>query len=151
MSSNASFAYLALALLAGALIPIQTSANAALSRALGGPTYASLAVFVVAALTMSLAIGLGRQPAPLLAQAQAAPAWSWLGGVIGAGYIFLLVFLAPRLGIATATGFVVAGQILAAVLIDHFGLLGFARHAMNLPRLGGVALLLGGLALIKRF
>lgn len=142
---------LALALLAGAVIPLQTSLNANLSRALGGPAYASLAVFGVAAGAMLVAAVLTRQPVPALAQAQAAPWWSWLGGIVGAVYIFLLVFLAPRLGIAATTGFVVAGQILAAVLIDHFGLLKFPVHALNPGRLAGVALLLLGLYLLKRF
>jgi bacterial/archaeal transporter family-2 protein len=151
MTTNSSLLYLLLALLGGALIPVQTSMNAALSRALGGPFYASLAVFGIAALAMTVVIGVLRAPVPMGAQLAAAPWWGWLGGVIGAIYIFLLVFLAPRIGIATATGFVVGGQILAAVLIDHFGLFGFARHALNLPRLGGVALLLAGLWLIKKF
>ncbi|MBC7448276.1 MAG: DMT family transporter [Hymenobacteraceae bacterium] len=40
---------------------------------------------------------------------------------------------------------------MAAVLIDHFGLFGFARHALNRPRFGGVALLAADLLLIKKF
>lgn len=148
---NNSLVYLGLAVLAGAVIPLQTSLNASLSRGLGGPGYAALAVFMVAAATMLTTAVLLKQPVPTLAQAGGVPWWSWLGGVFGALYVFLLVFLAPRLGIASVTGFVVAGQILAAVLIDHFGLLKFPVHALNPGRLAGVALLLAGLYLVKRF
>lgn len=148
---NNTFVYLALALFAGAIIPVQTSMNTALGKQLQSPFYSSLAVFVIAALAMILVIVARQQALPSLSQAGAAPWWSWLGGIVGAVYIFLLVFLAPKLGIASVTGFVVAGQILAALLIDHFGMLNFPVHSLTLPRLAGALLMVLGLYLIKRY
>jgi bacterial/archaeal transporter family-2 protein len=146
-----SLLYLGLALFAGAIIPVQTSMNTVLGKQLQSPFYASLSVFLIAALAMTLVIMFRQQSVPSLAMASAAPWWSWLGGVVGASYIFLLVFLAPKLGIANVTGFVVAGQIFAALLIDHFGLLNFPVHPLNFQRLAGALLMMAGLFLIKRY
>jgi bacterial/archaeal transporter family-2 protein len=143
---------MALALLAGALVPFQTGSNTALTKSLGSGYYASLVVFIVAAIAMMIAIALQRQAFPTAAQIQSASWHAWLGGgLLGAAYIYLLIYLAPRLGIANATGFVVAGQLFTAMVFDHFGLMGFAVHSINWQRLTGLALLIGGLYLIKKY
>jgi bacterial/archaeal transporter family-2 protein len=141
-----------LALLAGAFVPFQTGSNTALTRSLGSGFYASLVVFIVAALTMVAVIIFQRQHIPAAVQMQAAPWYAWAGGgVLGAAYIYLLIYLAPRLGIANVTGFVVAGQLITAMVFDHFGFMGFAVHRINWQRLTGLVLMLGGLYLIKNF
>ena len=141
-----------LALLAGVFVPFQTGCNTALTRSFSSGLYASLVVFIVAAVAMAAAILLQRQAIPAAAQMASAHWYAWTGGgVLGAAYIFLLIYLAPRLGIANATGFVVAGQLFTAILFDHFGFMGFPVHAINWQRLTGAALLIGGLYLIKKF
>jgi bacterial/archaeal transporter family-2 protein len=143
---------LCLALLAGSLVPFQTGSNTALTRSLGSGVYASLVVFVVGAVGMLVVIVFQKQGIPSAAQMQTAPWYAWMGGgLLGAAYIYLLIYLAPRLGIANATGFVVAGQLLTAIVFDHFGLMGFTVHHINWQRLVGVALLISGLFLIKKF
>ncbi len=44
----------------------------------------------------------------------------------------------------------VAGQMVASVLIDHVGWLGVGQRSVDLPRLLGVLLLVNGLMLIRR-
>jgi len=44
----------------------------------------------------------------------------------------------------------VGGQMIASLIVDHYGLLGFAREPVDVTRLVGVALLLGGIFLIAR-
>ena len=48
-------------------------------------------------------------------------------------------------------GLIIAGQLIVAVLLDHFGLLGFASHPINLWRIVGILLLIAGVLLIKQF
>jgi len=79
------------------------------------------------------------------------PAWSWSGGVLGAFYVTVMVAFAPRLGAATLLALIVAGQMLASVLLDHFGALGFPRQSISLPRLLGVVLLFLGVLLVRKF
>ena len=141
-----------LALSAGAFVPFQTGSNTALTRSLGSGFYASLVVFIVAAIEMITAIVLHRQTIPTTTQMATVPWYAWIGGgVMGAAYIFLLIYLAPKLGIANVTGFVVAGQLITAILFDQFGFMGFAVHHINWQRLMGVVLLLAGLYFIQKY
>ena len=48
-------------------------------------------------------------------------------------------------------GLIVGGQLVMAVILDHFGWLGYAQHPINPMRLLGVGLLVGGVLLVKRF
>jgi bacterial/archaeal transporter family-2 protein len=59
--------------------------------------------------------------------------------------------LAPRLGAATTVAFVVVGQIACSMMIDHFGLLGFAQHAAGVSRVLGLVLMATGVALVRLF
>jgi transporter family-2 protein len=59
--------------------------------------------------------------------------------------------LAPRLGVATTIALVVAGQMLAAVALDHYGLLGVPVRPVNAWRGLGAALLVAGVVLLRRF
>jgi bacterial/archaeal transporter family-2 protein len=77
------------------------------------------------------------------------PWWAWSGGVFGAAFILLAILLLPSLGAATLFALVIAGQVLAAVTLDHFGALGLTPHPMNAARLAGAALLIAGVVLIR--
>ena len=57
---------------------------------------------------------------------------------------------AETLGAATFFALLITGQMLASVLFDQFGLLGLAQRSIDLPRLVGIALLVGGVVLIRR-
>ena len=48
--------------------------------------------------------------------------------VFGAAFILLAILLLPFLGAATLFALVIAGQVLAAVTMDHFGAFGLTAH-----------------------
>jgi len=60
-----------------------------------------------------------------------------------------ITYLAPKMGVGNAICFIVTGQIIAAVLIDHFALMGSASSPLNLQRFGGVMLMIVGLFLAR--
>ena len=140
----------AFALVVGALIPIQAATNAAMSKALGGISYASLILFGVSIVVVSAWLLITQAPTPPASAFRAAPFYGYLGGVIVATYVLSITFLAPRLGVGNAICFIVTGQIFAAVLIDHFGLFGAPVQSLSLPRVAGIALMIAGLFLAKR-
>ena len=78
------------------------------------------------------------------------PRWAWLGGLIGASYIIATLELGPKLGAALLLALILAGQMTASLVVDHFGLLGFPHHPVNLPRLAGALLLVVGAILIVK-
>ena len=139
----------ALALVVGALIPIQAATNAAMSKAIGGIGYASLVLFGVSLAVVVGWILIAQIALPPAAAFRAAPIYGWLGGFIVAAYVLSITFLAPRLGVGNAICFIVTGQIFAAVVIDHFGLFGAAVQPFSGMRAAGVALMVAGLFLAK--
>jgi bacterial/archaeal transporter family-2 protein len=140
-----------LALLAGLGIAVQTSVNLELRQRLGQPVLAALVSFVVGTLALGLlwlvtVRGAGR---PLVGGAAGAPWWAWLGGLCGAYFVWSAIFATARLGPALFLGLVVAGQLVTSATIEHFGWFGVARHPISLVRVGGVLLLMAGLALMR--
>jgi bacterial/archaeal transporter family-2 protein len=52
------------------------------------------------------------------------PAWLWLGGVMSVFIVFAITVGPPRIGVAATIGFVIAGNLVSAALIDRYGLFG---------------------------
>jgi bacterial/archaeal transporter family-2 protein len=141
-----------LALMAGALIPVQAAANAALSRSINGNVpFSALTLFVVAGLATVIAAFLTRTEIPTLSAFRSAPWWSYIGGLIVGFYVFTITFLAPRLGVGTAISLIVTGQVVAALAIDHFGLLRSLAFPLTPSRVFGAALMaLGAFLALRR-
>ncbi len=140
-----------LAFVAGALIPVQAAANAALSKSIqGNVPFAALTLFVVAGAATAAGVLLAGGQIPTTAALRAAPWWSYVGGFIVAFYVFTITFLAPRLGVGTAIALIVAGQVVAALTIDHFGLLRSLTFPLTPARLVGAALMVVGVFLALR-
>ncbi|HEX2529295.1 MAG TPA: DMT family transporter [Geminicoccus sp.] len=133
----------------GAGISMQPLLNAHVASRAGHPIYGALiSVFVSTCLMLVLVVA-GRLPAPSFRDLAAGPAWMWIGGVIGALYVLAALIATPRLGAATTVAIFIAGQLVASIVIDHYGLLGVPVHSIGIARLLGVAMLAGGVALIR--
>ncbi len=151
MKMSNTILFIILAISAGAMIPFQSAMNTALGKNLQSPYFSALSVFVIAAIGLSVYILISRQTVPSITEFSNAPKWSYLGGILGGTYILLIVILAPKLGIGNVTVLVLMGQIIAAMIIDQFGLLGATVHTINWQRFLGVLLLCTGVFLIKKF
>jgi transporter family-2 protein len=139
-----------LAFAAGLVLTIQVGANSTLRTALGNPAMATLTSFVVGLLGVVLFLVFTRADLPTRAALSAAPAWAWVGGLLGAFYVATTVIVGPRLGAAALLALTVLGQLLASLVVDHYGWLGFPQHSMSVVRLLGAALLFVGVLLIVR-
>ncbi len=141
-----------LALAAGAFVPLQTGANAFLTKGLSHGMLSTFVVFLVAAFSSLIILAFQRPSIPSLSQLSEIPLYAWLvGGVLGAAYIFILITTAPRLGMATVVGLVVLGQMLMAMVMDHYGWMGLSIHTFNWKRLAGAALMIVGLLMIRKY
>ena len=80
----------------------------------------------------------------------AGTAWTlYLGGLFGFIIIAAAAFVFPKLGAAWAVALMVFGQTVAALVIDHLGLLGMEKSPMTPQRLIGVALVACGVAVCR--
>ena len=139
-----------LAITAGVSVVIQQVLNANLRGALGSAAWSGFVSYAVGVVCMALLATAQRDPLPSLGAAARIPWWAWSGGLFGAIFIGLSIVLVPKLGAATLIALLVAGQMLASVVFDHFGWLGLAQRPIDKTRLIGVALLVGGVILIRR-
>lgn len=143
--------YYLLALLAGAAVAVQTGANAQLRLIVQSPIITACISFLVGTSVLLLYVLIAnRQHIPELSVVTQISWWKWLGGIMGAAYITTVVIIAPRIGAANTLGFIMAGQLIAAVIFDHFGWIGFEIRPVNLWRILGVVFLILGVYLIRR-
>jgi transporter family-2 protein len=75
----------------------------------------------------------------------------WTAGILGAFYVAAVIILAPKLGTALTFSLIVAGQMIISIIFDNYGLLGLPIKQINWQRLLGVAFLITGVLLIRRF
>ncbi|HEY3679802.1 MAG TPA: DMT family transporter [Bradyrhizobium sp.] len=141
---------LSLAVLAGISIVIQQALNANLRIALGSAAWSGFMSYFLGLVCMVILAIVLRDPVPSVAAATRLPWWAWSGGLFGAIFIGIGIFLVPQLGAATFLALLITGQMLSSVLFDHFGLFGLAQRSIDVPRAIGVALLIGGVMLIRR-
>ena len=141
---------LLLAHAAGVLLPVQAGVNAQLRSVVGSPLAAALVSFLVGTAGLGTAAVIFRAPMAVRTAWAVSPWWLWVGGLIGALYVVATIVLAPRLGAATLVAAVVAGQMIASLLLDQYGLLGFPTHAINGLRVLGAALVTVGVILVQR-
>jgi transporter family-2 protein len=140
---------MAMALIAGAVLPFQSTSNAAIGRALGHPLWAALTSLLISAVVVTATLLVLKVQTPDIGRALRSAWWVWGGGVLGAIYIASAAVLTPKLGASGFVVLVVAGQIIASLLMDHFGLLGLAEKPLTLLKLAGVGLILGGVFLVQ--
>jgi transporter family-2 protein len=132
--------------LAGVASTLQATSNGALASRVGlpGALLISISVSTAAILVLYLAQGSETGLFP--------PNTPWvlyLGGVYGFLILAALAFAFPRIGGAWTIALLVLGQGLAALAVDHFGLLGQPRDPLTVVRAAGVALVVAGTLLMR--
>jgi bacterial/archaeal transporter family-2 protein len=143
--------YCFLALIAGACAPTQAGINSQLRLWTEDPVLAATISFGVGTLALFIYATVLRTPWPSLSTATELPWWVWSGGLLGGFLVAVTIVLAPKLGAATMMGFMVTGQLVAGMVLDHYALVGYEAKPFSFWRLVGTLLLLGGVILIKKF
>lgn len=136
-------------LLAGCLLGAQPSVNGQLGRHLEHPLQASLISFASGtAILLLLSLVSGNFPPVFTTSPRELPWWIWFGGAIGVVLVTTSLILVPRVGSLPWFAAVMTGQTVAALILDHFGLLGNPRAHASPLRLLGAGLLIAGVLVI---
>lgn len=136
--------------LAGGATALQAPTNAKLMTAVGSPVNAAFVSFAVGTAALGIA-ALVMQTRPDLTAARALPWYAWIGGLYGVIFVVAATWGVPRLGVALTITLMVAGQLLVGLVLDHFGAFGQPVQPMNLGRVAGVALVIAGVVMVRRF
>lgn len=138
---------------AGAAVALQPAFNSQLAGHLGSPLRAALVNFtagasVMLAVTASLALRTGLPSAEQLAKV---PPHLWIaGGALGALFVSTATWAAPKVGVGAFFAVLIAAQLIAAMVMDHFGVLGLETRPITFMKLAGAALLFAGAMLMVR-
>ena len=73
-----------------------------------------------------------------------------IGGTLGAIFVSTATWATPKIGAGAFFAALYAGQLIMALVLDHFGLLGLEQKSATLMRMAGVPILLFGAWLIVR-
>lgn len=138
-----------LAILVGASLTVQIGMNATVRDVIGSAAIATIANFLVGLIALgAFAIATGARVVP--GTVAAVPAWAWFGGMLGAAYVAAATVLGPRLTAAAFLALTLVGQMIAALIVDHYGAIGFPEQPVTVWRVVGVVLLVVGVLLIMR-
>jgi transporter family-2 protein len=153
--SGQKIGWILLALLAGAVLPVQGAINGLLRSDIGAPFVVGTVSFAVATLSMVvvllITLALVDIPKPQLSGLTGMPWWGWLGAFCGATYVTTVFTAIPVIGTAAAVGLTVAGQQITSLFVDHYGWFRLPKRDISRLRYAGVAALLAGVALIQIF
>jgi transporter family-2 protein len=142
--------FILMAFVIGLVIPLQSAINSSLRDTLhSGSVLAALVSFAVGTLALLVASVLTGQPFAALGGLPRVAWWEWLGGALGAFFVFGSTLLAPRIGVAAMIALIVAGQVISSLVFDRYGLLGLPVRSISGVRLAGAALILAGAVLVN--
>lgn len=142
---------IAIALLVGAVLPLQVGVNSKLADSVGSPLLSALLSFCVGTLALLTYIIIAGVPLANAAEARNAPPIAWVGGLLGAFFVAVSIILLPKLGVAMTVSLIIAGQMLMSVVMDHFGLLGVPVREVTFARFGGILLITAGVILVRKY
>lgn len=143
---SATFLLILVAALAGIAVALQGQFMGVMDQALG--TRAS--VLVTYGIGAVVAVALWLTPPRNAVTARELPWFAWTAGLLGLVIVGGIGYAAPRLGLSRTILISIASQLLAAAVIDHFGLFGATQRSFDPARAAGFALTFGGVWLIVR-
>ncbi len=79
-----------------------------------------------------------------LGEWRSVPWYTLVAGAFGLIVISAMGYMIPRIGVAGALITLLAGQLLVGSILDHFGWLGAAQRAIDLPRIIGLGVVMLG-------
>ena len=74
--------------------------------------------------------------------------WMWIGGCLGTLYAWSIIFATPKIGAALALSLTITDQMIAALLLDHYGAIGLTKYTTNPTRIVGFVLVILGVSLV---
>lgn len=134
-----------LAVACGVLAAVQARWNGDLTDWLGNPVLVTFLTFLQGFAILTAVCVLTSRTARRMSFGRWRR-WWWISGPCGAVYVVALAISVPRIGVALATVFAVAGQTVGGLALDAAGVAGRRRVPVTPSRAGGGLLAIAALA-----
>lgn len=139
--------FFALTVFLGVILAVHLAMNGKVGEAINNTPVANAVFWCIGALT-AIAIGLTGWQAGALAPLKDVNPWLLCAGVMGALLVFAIAWLNPKMGSASLFITLLAGQVIAGVVMSHYGWLGSPVEPVTLMKVVGVTLMIGGAAIV---
>jgi len=140
---------LALSLFCGVVLTVHLAMNGAVGVALGNPRVGNALFWCIGAV-MALVIGFSGWSSGALSGLGGVNPIMLTAGAIGATLVFAIAWLIPQVGAGPFTFALLGGQILSAMLLSHFGLLGSPVQKVNMMNVVGAVIMFVGIYLTTK-
>ena len=135
-----------LTLLIGIVLTVHLAMNGNVGSIVKNPRMGNALFWCIGALT-ALVIGFSGWEPEFFARMKEVPLWLLTAGVLGACLVFGIAWLIPRLGAGPVMIIMLSGQIIAGLLLSHFGWLGSPVEKISWLKLLGVTIMIAGVIL----
>ncbi|MCT4615724.1 MAG: DMT family transporter [Marinifilaceae bacterium] len=148
--NNMNYLFLILAIVIGALNPIQATVNSSLSKWMNHPLQATFFSFLGGFVLIVLINIVFAPNFPSFSKLTQIPWYLYVGGVFGVLFVTAFLLLVRQLGATTLVAGAFLGQIVMSLLIDSFGWFGIQPIELSMKRIIGAALLVLGTILVQK-
>lgn len=139
-----------LALLSGFCLAIQPAVNGHLGIGISSGIQAALISFLIGTiLLIAINVILKQMTSVKMAFQKKAPWWFYMGGFLGALYVFFALVITPEIGTGAFVIFVLIGQMIVSLLIDNYGLLRSRVRKVSMIQIIGLIVMLIGAGIVK--
>jgi transporter family-2 protein len=139
-----------LPILAGVAMTVQSGINSQLRAAIQHPIMAAFISFVGGTLALAVLVFFTRGSLPNNSVYGAIDWYKFTGGFLGVFVVTVTLLSVQEIGAANMFVLIVAGQLITAVLMDHFGLLGLKVNPISVQKAIGIFLLVAGAYLVNK-
>ena len=133
----------------GIVLTVHLSMNGKVGAVLNNPRVGNALFWCIGAVT-AVAIGLSGWHAGALSGLRQVNPILLTAGAMGASLVFAIAWLIPQIGAGPMMLMLLAGQILSAMTLSHFGWLGSPVQPVTLINVVGAAIMLGGIFMATR-
>jgi len=141
--------FMLFAAMAAFVIPVQAIVNGRLGIEIENRILAALISFAGGTAVLALLLVIAPGGIPSVERFKQLPWFLFTGGLLGAIFVTVVLSLVPQIGTAKVLAAAIVGQLVMAVIIDHFGAMNVPKDPVNWYKIAGCVLLVGGTILIQ--
>jgi transporter family-2 protein len=142
--------YYILPVLAGIAITVQSGINAQLRTAVNNPLLAAFISFLGGTITLGLLLVFSKNTIPALSSFSAINWYKFTGGLLGVFVVTTALLSVQQIGASNMFVLIIAGQLITAVLMDNFGVLGLQQNNITIQKIIGILLVVAGAYLVNK-
>lgn len=133
----------------GVILSVHLAMNGQVGAIMKNPRVANAIFWCIGAVT-AIAIGISGYTSGALEPLQNVNKWLLLAGAMGASLVFAIAWILQPGRMDAGSFFItlLAGQVVTGLVLSHFGLFGQAVVPFSMIKLVGVALMIGGAAMV---